>query len=211
MSITLYSDRFWISPWVFSCYVTLKEKGLPFEVVELALDKQETRTPGYRKRTITSKVPALDHDGFVLTESSAILEYLDESWPTLPRAFPAELRVRARARQVMSFLRTDLYALREERSTATMFYQHADQPLTGQALADADRLLDVACAFITDTTTSLFGAWSVADSELAFCLQRLGMNGQDLPVSLRQFVAAQWSRPTVQSYVQHTRAPYVAY
>src|SRR2546429_318388 len=111
--LKLYSDRFWISPWVFSCFVTLKEKGLPFEVVDLALDKKETRKPDYAQATLTAKVPGLDHDGFWLSESAAIIEYLDETFPER-RALPAGARERARARQVMSFLRTDLYALREE-------------------------------------------------------------------------------------------------
>jgi glutathione S-transferase len=108
----------------------------------------------------------------------------------------------------MSFLRTDVYALREERSTATMFYEHAKQPLSEQARADAEKLLQVASAVVKDT--SLFGAWSIADSELAFCLQRLGLNGHDLG-PLRQFAAAQWERPSVRKYVQHPRASYVPY
>ena len=204
----LYSDRFWISPWVFSCFVTLKEKGVKFEVAELALDKKETHKPEYRKSSTTAKVPALDHDGFWLAESQAILEYLEEKFPT-PRAFPADLKDRARARQVMSFLRTDVYALREERSTHTMFYDRATAPLSAKAQADTDKLIEVANAFVHGE--SMFGAWSVADSELAFCLQRLALNGFTLPPRLKQFVDAQWSRPSVAEYVAHQRAPFVPY
>jgi len=205
MALTLYSDRFWISPWVFSCYVTLKEKGVPFEIVDLALDKKETHQPEYKQKSLTAKVPSIDHDGFWLSESMAILEYLEETFPQV-RALPANTRERARARQLMSFLRTDLYALREERSTNTMFYDHADKPLSGKAQADVEKLYEVANAFVSGV-----GEWSVADSELAFCMQRLGMNGQELPPRLRPFVEAQWSRPSVQSYVTHVRAPYVPY
>jgi glutathione S-transferase len=35
--LTLYGDAFWISPYVFSCFVALREKGLPFAVVEVSL------------------------------------------------------------------------------------------------------------------------------------------------------------------------------
>jgi glutathione S-transferase len=205
--LKLYSDRFWISPWVFSGFVTLKEKGLPFEVADVALDKKETRRPDYAQATLTAKVPALEHDGFWLSESAAIVEYLEDTFPER-RVLPADPQERARARQVMSFLRTDFYALREERSTATMFYDHARDPLGEQARADADRLLGFARTLVKGT--SLFGAWSIADSELAFCLQRLGLNGHDLG-DLRQFVAAQWERPSVQEFVRHPRAPYVPY
>jgi glutathione S-transferase len=204
----LYSDRFWISPWVFTCWVTLKEKGVKFEVADIALDKKETHKPEYRKNSTTAKVPAIEDDGFWIAESQAILEYLEEKFPT-PRAFPADLKDRARARQVMSFLRTDVYALREERSTATMFYERATAPLSKQGQADADKLIEVASAFVKET--SLFGQWCIADSELAFCLQRLALNGFELPAKLKKFVDAQWSRPSVAEYVAHQRAPYVPY
>jgi glutathione S-transferase len=210
MSIKLYSDRFWISPWVFSCWVALKEKGVPFEVVELGLDRKETRTDSYTRLTTTAKVPALDHDGFVVAESSAILEYIEETWPA-PHMFPVETRPRARARQVMSFLRTDVFVLREERPTSSMFYEHRKGPLSAACQADADKLVQVASAFVHEGATSLFGMWTIADSELAFCLQRLGMNGYALPPRLRPFVEAQWARPSVAEYVAHARSPYVPY
>src|SRR4051812_40282803 len=132
--IKLYSDRFWISPWVFSCYVTLEEKGLPFEIVDVALDKQETRKPEYRRATITAKVPALEDDGFMVAESGAIIEYLEERFPER-RALPADLQQRARARQLMSFLRTDVFALRDDRSTQYLFYGRSEKPLSEKGRA----------------------------------------------------------------------------
>ena len=38
MAITLFVEKNWISPYVFTCYVALREKGLPFEVHEVALN-----------------------------------------------------------------------------------------------------------------------------------------------------------------------------
>jgi glutathione S-transferase len=209
MALTLYSDRFWISPWVFSCYVTIEEKGVPFDLVEVALDKKETQRPDYKRDSITAKVPAIDHDGFWISESAAIVEYLEEAFPS-PRALPADAKARTRARQLMSFLRTDFFTLRKERSTNFMFYGNPPA-LTPEGEADMYRLYDAATAFLAGGATSLFGEWSVADSELAFYLQRLGMTGHELPAALRPFVAAQWSRPSVQSYVNHARAAYVPY
>jgi glutathione S-transferase len=209
MSITLYSDRFWISPWVFSSYITLKEKDVPFELVEVALDKKETHRAEFKRDSITAKVPALDHDGFWISESSAIVEYLEEAFPT-PHALPQDPKERTRARQLMQYLRTDFYTLRKERSTNFMFYGDAPA-LTPEGEAEMYKLYDAASVFLGEGATSLFGDWSIADSELAFCLQRLGMTGHELPAGLRPFVAAQWSRPSVQSYVTHARAAYVPY
>jgi glutathione S-transferase len=210
MAITLYSDRFWISPFVFSCYVTLKEKGVPFDVVELALDRKETNRPDYVAHTLTAKVPALEHDGFWLAESSAILEYLEELFPS-PRVLPADRQERARARQILSWLRTDMNPLRDDRGTTVMFYQRSDQPMGAAAQACAERLVRVASALLPNGATSLFGEWSIADSELAFMLQRLGLNGDPLPPSLAPFIEAQWSRPSVKSYVERVRPEYVPY
>src|SRR5688572_5829865 len=70
-SLALYTDRFFISPYVFTCHVALQEKGLPFEVVEVALDRQEQHAPDYRDRTLTGRVPALRPDDFWLAESTA--------------------------------------------------------------------------------------------------------------------------------------------
>jgi glutathione S-transferase len=52
-------------------------------------------------------VPTLDDDGFVLTESSAILKYLAEK--TGSPAYPKELKARARVNEMMDWFNTQLY------------------------------------------------------------------------------------------------------
>jgi glutathione S-transferase len=207
MAITLYGEHKWHSPYVFTVFVSLKEKQLPFEVKELDLSKGETRQAGYLSQALTGKVPALDHDGFVLAESLAIAEYLAETFPfpRHPRLFPEDLKERGRARQLMMFIRTDLTALRQERSTDTMFFAKATAPLSAKGQADAEALIRVVSAVLPDGRTQLFGNWSIADADMAFCLQRLGLNGYPLPAKLRAFVDAQWARPSVQGFVQHPR------
>ena len=43
--LTLHTDYFWTSPYVFSCFVALKEKGLGFDTAEVHLEKREQRQP----------------------------------------------------------------------------------------------------------------------------------------------------------------------
>jgi glutathione S-transferase len=63
------------------------------------------------------------HDGFGLAESSAMVEYLDEVFPS-PPVLPPSAKERARCRQIMSWLRSDETApIREERATSTMFFE----------------------------------------------------------------------------------------
>src|SRR5215470_2779257 len=108
--LVLHGEPLWISPYVCSSFVALREKGVPFEVVEVATFHGVHRRPEYRDRSVTAKVPALSHGEFWLAESSAIAEYLEEVFPSpaYPRLFPEDRHARARARQLMAWLRSDL-------------------------------------------------------------------------------------------------------
>jgi glutathione S-transferase len=205
--LTLYGESFWISPYVFSSFVALREKQLPFTVVEVSLPKREQHDAAYRDRALTGKVPALAHGDFWLSESSAIVEYLDDVFPapTHPRVLPADPMARARARQIMAWIRSDLMALREERPTTTMFYARATTPLSAAGEAAAATLIRVAEAIVPDTSPHLFGAWTIADADLTFMLHRLILNDHPLPVRVAEYARAQWQRPSVQEWVARKR------
>jgi glutathione S-transferase len=212
-SLVLYTDSFWISPYVFTCFVALREKGLPFEARPVALEAKEQLRPDYQRLTVTGRVPALDHDGFFVAESSAVVEYLEDAFPVPAeqRLLPEHVRDRARARQVMAWLRSDLMAIREERPTTTMFYERAKTPLSAAGEAAVDKLLRVADLLVPADSTPLFGAWSIADSDLAFMLHRLILNGHEVPPKVRRYAEVQWARPSVHEFVHRARPPYVPY
>jgi glutathione S-transferase len=206
MRLVLHTDSLWISPWVFTAFVALKEKTLEFEANPVALDEGEQHRPRFRDPSITARVPALEHDDFWIAESMAIVDYLDEAFPDAPRALPADLRERARARQVLSWLRSDLGALREQRSTATMFHEHEITALTPEAAAAADKLLRVADALVPHERPTLApSGFSVADADLAFVLHRLILNDDDVPPRLRAYAEHHWERPSVRAFVERTR------
>jgi glutathione S-transferase len=212
--LRLYIDRFWISPYALSNFVALEEKGLPYELVELGLDRKDHRTPAYVRDSLTGRVPALWHDGFWLSESNAINEYLAETFPApkYPRIYPENLEERGRARQLSDWVRSDLMAIRDERSTHTVFYAPTDKPLSPAGRADAEALLRVANALIVDGRPErLFTTWCIADLDLAMMLRRLTANGEPVPDKVRAFVDAQWERPAAKKWLTHPRPPYVAY
>lgn len=200
---TLYGEGDWDSPFVFTTFVALREKGVDFDMKVLSLDAKEHRRPEFVAQTITAKVPALEHDGFFLAESLAIVEYVEEGFPG-PRVYPADIRDRARARQILSWLRSDLHALKSERSTRTMFFDHATAPLSDAARADVDKLFRVVNTLRGDRPF-VFGTWSIADADLAFALHRLILNGDEVPAPMRAWAEAQWKRPSVAAYVDHPR------
>lgn len=213
MALTLYSDAFFISPYAFSSFVALEEKGVPYRLETMALHEKQHVQSDYRQQAITGRVPAIDHDGFWLAESSAIVDYLEEAFPApqYKRLLPSDVRARARARMVLAWIRSDLMPIREERATHTMFYKRAEAPLSVAGQAAAARLIEIASRLVPNGATSLFGDWSIADSDLAFMLQRLLMNDHDMPQALRTFVQAQWARPSVQKWAQLPRKEYVPY
>lgn len=204
--ITLYVDSLFLSPYAMSVYVALTEKQLPFEVRPIDLSAGEQRMQPFQCRALTSRVPALTHADFNLTESSVIAEYLEEAFPPPEHTalFPSALQERARARQLQAWLRSDLGALRQERPTETVFYGEAGPPLSDDAHAAAAKLIRVASYLVGVGQTTLFDRWCIADTDLAVMLKRL--SNDDLPDTLRAYADAQWQRPAVQKWLEHNAA-----
>jgi len=205
--VVLWGDSLWESPYVFSVFVALEEKGLPYEVRLLTLAEGETRGQDYAIRSITGRVPALQHGEFWLSESSAIDEYLEDVFPgpRWPRLYPSDPLQRARARQVQAWLRSDLLPLRQARPTRSLFLGEKVKPLTPEAREAADRLCRAAEQLLAPGATSLFGAFSIADADLGLALQRLVHNGDPMPERLHRFAQGVWARPSVRKYVDHPR------
>jgi glutathione S-transferase len=189
-----------------SVFVGLAEKSMPFEVRTVDLDTGGQHAPDYAAQSLTRRVPTLVDGDFRLSESSAITEYLDEAYPGVP-LYPADPKLKARARQVQAWLRSDLLPIRQERSTDVIFLQRSDAPLSPAAQAAAQKLFDAADALLADDAEYLFGAWSIADVDLALMLHRLIANGDAVPPKLVAYARRQWQRPTVQAWVSRERAP----
>ena len=208
---TLYSDGFWISPYVFNCFVALREKEIPFDVKELRLDAAEQRQGSYTQESWTGRVPSLVHDGFWLTESIAILEYLDDSFPHTTPLLPKSLQDRARARQLLAWLRSDeTLPVRSERSSEGSFYDRPRPVLTEKATSTAAKVVELASRFVKNDVGPMFGTWCIADADLAFFLHRL-WHDDVLTTGLRAYAEAQWKRPSIAEWVAHERRPYVSY
>jgi glutathione S-transferase len=203
--LTLYAESSWMSPWVFHAMVALEEKLLPYklEVVPLPLTG-ETRAQ-FERRGVLAKVPMLVHGDTWITESLAISEYLAETFPTPghPRLFPADLADRARARQIMSFLRTSLFALREARPTSSVFGRPNPRPMPDAAREEAAELERVALAVLPDDRSAMFGNWCIADTDLALALMRLIANQDPIDRRLVNYALAQFDRKSVRRFVAH--------
>jgi glutathione S-transferase len=202
--LTLYADAQRISPYAMSVFVALVEKGIEFELRKVDLDTQEHLLPEFRDRSLTSRVPMLVHGDFCLSESSAIVEYLEETFPN-PRIYPSGSAERARARQVQAWLRSDLMPIRAERSTVVILAAPTDKPLSDAARASTEKLFRAADALLIGDAKNLFADWCIADTDLALMLNRLVLNGDDVPEKLARYAKYQWQRPSVQRWVKQER------
>lgn len=205
--ITLWSDSLYASPWVLCVWVALKEKGLPFSVKTLDLAKGEQKQGDYPAQTLTGKVPALRHNDLLISESLAIVEYLEEIFPppTHRALRPAGAAARARDRQISLWLRTDLQELRRCMSFEGVFMEQHGPAMTAQAREDAEKLLRVAQTHIASREKN--AAPTVADFDLSFALRRLISYRYDLTThaDIACYADSIWARESVQSWVAQTR------
>jgi glutathione S-transferase len=87
------------SPFGRTVLAMLEEKGAPYRLVPVA--PGTFRSPQHLARHPFGRVPVLEHDGFSLYETQAILRYLDRVLPA-PALTPADPRCVARMDQVMN-------------------------------------------------------------------------------------------------------------
>ncbi|AXK79320.1 maleylacetoacetate isomerase [Pseudolabrys taiwanensis] len=93
--------------------IALNLKGLPYEMVPIHLTKDggHQHRPEFHTVNPQERVPALAlSTGEVLTQSLAIIEYLDEIQPE-PALLPADALARAKARSMAQIVACDIHPL----------------------------------------------------------------------------------------------------
>ncbi len=87
------------SPFARAVLATLIEKNAPHKVARIALGGLKTEP--HLSRHPFGRMPVLEHDGFMLYETQAILRYIDRVLPQ-PALTPADPRAAARMDQVLN-------------------------------------------------------------------------------------------------------------
>jgi len=92
--------------------IALALKGLPYEyrAVHLLKEGGQQMQPDFRQLSPDALVPVLEDEGQALTQSLAIIEYLDETHPQ-PALLPAEPAERARVRALALTIACDIHPL----------------------------------------------------------------------------------------------------
>ena len=96
-----------------ACYrvrIALNLKGVDYESVAINLVEGEQREPEYRARNPQGFVPMLEIDGRRLTQSLAIIDYLDARFPE-PKLVPADPGERAHVLALALAIACDIHPL----------------------------------------------------------------------------------------------------
>jgi len=162
--LTIYAVP--VSTYCAKLRILLHQKSIPYE---------QLPPPGgygsdeYRAIVPSGNLPAMIHDGFMLSDSEAIAEYLEEAFPDVPM-MPNTIQLRAKARELSRFHDTRLdpavraiypqvaYTSRDERAV-----QVAGEAITKHLLSLAQLLesnpLDTDKLWLCDCGFAITLAW----------------------------------------------------
>lgn len=104
----------------------IAENNLPVEEVSLDFYQAEHAKPPYTDMNPNAQVPTLDDDGFILTESSAIMKYLADKYDL--GVYPKDLRQRARVNEMMDWFNTQFYRDYAYNVVYPQIYPHHKRP-----------------------------------------------------------------------------------
>ena len=179
--------------------IALIEKGIPAELVELDMVARAHRGPAYLALNPYGRVPTLEEDGFVLYESTAILEYLEATHPT-PALVPADPRGRALVAMHMK-----LCDLQLARPTGTIIFpkrflpkERWDASAMAQAKKEIEKHLEVVEAQLTGKAYLVGDRYSLVEVCYTPFVEFLALMEITPPPAVAAWVTRQLERPSAQ-------------
>jgi maleylacetoacetate isomerase len=173
--------------------IALNHKGLPYEYIPVHLIKDggQQKQESFLKINPMGHVPALDHDGFLVTESMAIFDYLDLVFPSV-RLFPTESHARAKVISLCETINSGIQPLQNLKVFAALKsdFGQTDEDVSrwakhwiGDGMAKLEKMLEK-----TASTYSFGGTVSAVDCFLipqCFASKRLGVDPVQFPTIAR--------------------------
>jgi maleylacetoacetate isomerase len=124
---------YWRSSATYRVRIAMELKQLTFAYEPINLLKGEQNSPAFLKRNPQGLVPALEtEEGSVLTQSMAIIEYLEERYPERP-LLPEDAAERARARAVAAVIACEAQPFMNLRIQT---YLKEERDFDGEAMRD---------------------------------------------------------------------------
>lgn len=101
---------YWRSSAAYRVRIALNLKGITAKAAPVDLRRGDQRKDHYRVKAPSALVPMWEEDSFRLTQSLAIIEYLDERFPD-PPLLPQDPRLRATCREIAYTIACDIHPL----------------------------------------------------------------------------------------------------
>ena len=195
----LYSQP--LSNFATKSRLAIYDKNLNIEIV--SPPEGNSKSPEYLKLNPLGKIPTLDADGVIITESETINEYLEDKFPN-PPLLPKTPEGRAQVRSLTRF--HDLYLEPPLRALFPhMNPKNRDQKVVDEKLKELGTRLDQLEQRLASSGFAAGPEFSLADCALApttfFLVNFLAVFGAKPPLEGRPKLAAWWNnvqtRPSV--------------
>ncbi|WP_299367317.1 glutathione S-transferase family protein [uncultured Tateyamaria sp.] len=180
--------------------IALREAGIDHDTHKLNFAAGEQGSADYARINSKGRVPALETDGTILTETGAILEYIAALSPGLMPADPVEA---ARARAVMFYLASTMHVNHAHKMRG---HRWADTPASWEDMtAKVPETMAASAQYIEDECLTgpfiLGDTVTIADAYLFVVCNWLPGDGVDLAPypKLSAFMTAMENRVSVQA------------
>ncbi|WP_165183920.1 maleylacetoacetate isomerase [Caulobacter soli] len=125
MKLTLHSA--WRSSAAYRVRIGLNLKGLAYDIAPVNLVSNQHQGPAFTALNPQRLLPALEVDGKILTQSLAILDWLDETVPE-PALLPADPFDRATVRTMAHIIASDIHPVNNLRILRALTELGVDEP-----------------------------------------------------------------------------------
>ena len=159
------------STYVRTARLALAEKNVAYDLVEVAMLQGEHQKPEFLARNPFGKVPAFEHDGLGLYETSAITRYIDRAFPGTALQ-PSDPKQQARMDQIVGIIDSFAYGsivgkLVWQRMVTPMMGGTPDDAVVAEALPHVARALAELARLMGPGPFLAGPALSLADLSLA--------------------------------------------
>jgi glutathione S-transferase len=184
-----------------AAHIVLEELGIAYEAVEVLLSEGAHKRPEYLRVNPKGKVPALNVDGKILTESVAILTYLGGGYAERG-LWPKETWKQAEALSLMSWLSNTVHVtvagiFRPDRYASD---EAAKQNVIATSRENLQKLYADIDKMLVGRSFAMGGQYSVVDPYLLVFYRwgnRLGMDMKSLYPTWAKHAQRVYSRSTV--------------
>jgi glutathione S-transferase len=197
MKLIIGNKRY--SSWSLRPWILMKHFNIPFEEILIKLDMPDT-TVNIKKYNPTGKVPALIDNDFLIWESAAIMEYLNDLFPE-KKMYPEDIRDRAHARAISMEMHAGFGQMRELLSF-NIGNNFKDFDLS-PAMEDIRRVKTIWTEALTKSKGPfLFGDFSIADAMYAPVVGRFKSYGVPVDGLVKNYCGTMMNLPAMKEWYE---------